>query len=102
MARNCEWVTRLSLDVDYVFLNWRAYHWPDCGCFGQAIHAWESPGGIWITMALGVAGSLVATYLGRTLGWYAADQSAVFLMSILGAMLLLLLYRVIRRRPARA
>jgi uncharacterized membrane protein YeaQ/YmgE (transglycosylase-associated protein family) len=62
----------------------------------------KDPGGIWITMALGVAGSLVATYLGRTLGWYAADQSAGFLMSILGAMLLLLLYRVIRRRPARA
>jgi uncharacterized membrane protein YeaQ/YmgE (transglycosylase-associated protein family) len=62
----------------------------------------KDPGGIWITMALGVAGSLVATYLGRTLGWYAADRSAGFLMSILGAMLLLLLYRVIRRRPARA
>ncbi len=63
----------------------------------------KDPGGIWITMALGVAGSLMATYLGRALGLYAAGQSAGFIMSVVGAMLLLLLYRMfIRRRPARA
>jgi uncharacterized membrane protein YeaQ/YmgE (transglycosylase-associated protein family) len=45
----------------------------------------------------------MATYLGRALGLYAAGQSAGFIMSVVGAMLLLLLYRMfIRRRPARA
>ena len=53
-------------------------------------------------MALGVAGSLIATYLGRALGLYATGQSAGFIMSILGAMLLLFLYRIFRRPPVRA
>ena len=44
-------------------------------------------------MALGVVGALVARYLGRALGLYATGQSAGLMMSILGAMLLLLLYR---------
>jgi predicted nucleotidyltransferase len=48
----------------------------------------KDPGGIWTTMALGVAGSFVATNLGRTLGWHATGLSAGFVMSILGAMLL--------------
>jgi len=53
----------------------------------------KDPGGIRITMALGVVGALVARYLGRALGLYATGQSAGLMMSILGAMLLLLLYR---------
>jgi uncharacterized membrane protein YeaQ/YmgE (transglycosylase-associated protein family) len=72
------------------------------GAIAKLLMPGKDPGGIWITMALGVAGSLVATYLGRVLGWYATGQSAGFIMSILGAMLLLLLYRFIRRPPVRA
>jgi uncharacterized membrane protein YeaQ/YmgE (transglycosylase-associated protein family) len=73
------------------------------GAIAKLLMPGKDPGGIWITMALGVAGSLMATYLGRALGLYAAGQSAGFIMSVVGAMLLLLLYRMfIRRRPARA
>ena len=72
------------------------------GALAKLFMPGKDPGGIWITMALGVAGSLVATYLGRALGWSATGQSAGFVMSILGAMLLLLLYRFMRPRPARA
>jgi uncharacterized membrane protein YeaQ/YmgE (transglycosylase-associated protein family) len=72
------------------------------GAIAKLLMPGKDPGGIWITMVLGVAGSLVATYLGRALGWYATGQSAGFIMSILGAMLLLLLYRFIRRPPVRA
>lgn len=72
------------------------------GALAKLIMPGQDPGGIWITMALGVAGSLVATYLGRALGWYATGQSAGFVRSVLGALLLLLLYRFIRGRPAKA
>jgi uncharacterized membrane protein YeaQ/YmgE (transglycosylase-associated protein family) len=73
------------------------------GAIAKLLMPGKDPGGIWITMALGVAGSLIATYLGRALGLYATGQSAGFIMSILGAMLLLLLYRMfMRRRPASA
>jgi uncharacterized membrane protein YeaQ/YmgE (transglycosylase-associated protein family) len=72
------------------------------GAVAKLLMPGNDPGGIWITMALGVAGSVVATYLGRVLGLYATGQSAGFIMSVLGAMLLLLFYRFFRRPPARA
>ena len=56
----------------------------------------RDPGGILITMLLGIAGSLVAGYLGRILGLYREGQAAGFLMSVLGAILLLIVYRMIR------
>ena len=72
------------------------------GAIAKLLMPGRDPGGILVTMALGVAGALVATFLGRSLGWYAADQSAGFLMSIVGAVLILFLYRlVVHRRPAR-
>ena len=72
------------------------------GALAKLLMPGKDPGGIWITMALGVAGSIVATYLGRVLGLYATGQSAGFVMSILGAMLLLFIYRlIVQRRAAR-
>jgi uncharacterized membrane protein YeaQ/YmgE (transglycosylase-associated protein family) len=72
------------------------------GALAKLLMPGKDPGGIWITMALGVAGSLIATYLGRVVGLYATGQSAGFIMSVLGAMLLLLAYRFFRRPPVRA
>ena len=57
----------------------------------------KDPGGIVITILLGIVGSVVATFLGRALGLYAAGAAAGFIMSVLGAILLLLIYRMIRR-----
>jgi uncharacterized membrane protein YeaQ/YmgE (transglycosylase-associated protein family) len=62
----------------------------------------KEPGGIWITMAIGIAGSILATYLGQAIGWYQAGQGAGFIMSVVGAILLLLIYRVIRGAMAKA
>ena len=45
-------------------------------------------------MLLGLAGSFIAGYLGRMVGWYQEGQSAGFIMSVLGAILLLFLYRM--------
>jgi uncharacterized membrane protein YeaQ/YmgE (transglycosylase-associated protein family) len=62
----------------------------------------KDPGGIWITMLIGIAGSIFATYLGQAIGWYQAGQGAGFIMSVVGAILLLLIYRVIRGAMAKA
>jgi uncharacterized membrane protein YeaQ/YmgE (transglycosylase-associated protein family) len=49
-------------------------------------------------MLIGIAGSFVASYLGQKLGWYEPGQPASFIASVIGAMLLLLLYRLIAPR----
>jgi len=72
------------------------------GAVAKLVMPGKDPGGIWITMALGILGSIVATYLGRVIGWYKEGQSAGFLMSILGAVLLLAIYRWIRGKKASA
>jgi uncharacterized membrane protein YeaQ/YmgE (transglycosylase-associated protein family) len=69
------------------------------GAIAKLVMPGRDPGGIFVTMMLGVAGSLVARLIGRILGLYAAGQGAGFIMSILGAVLLLVIYRaVIHRR----
>lgn len=60
----------------------------------------KDPGGIIITMLLGIAGSVVATWLGRVLGMYGPEQSAGFIMSVVGAIILLAIYHMFRRRTA--
>jgi len=58
----------------------------------------RDPGGMVVTIALGIAGALVAGYLGRALGWYRANETAGFIMATLGAVLLLFLYRRVAAR----
>jgi uncharacterized membrane protein YeaQ/YmgE (transglycosylase-associated protein family) len=60
----------------------------------------RDPGGCIITILLGIAGSFVASYLGQAMGWYAPGQPAGFIFSVIGAMILLLIYRMLfgRRR----
>ena len=55
----------------------------------------RDPGGCIITILLGVAGAFVAGYLGRLLGWYQPGEAAGFIASVIGAMILLLIYRLI-------
>ena len=59
-------------------------------------------GGIITTMLIGIGGSLVFTYLGRLLGFYAEGESAGFIASILGAMLILFIYRFFKKKSAQA
>lgn len=58
----------------------------------------NDPGGIIVTMLLGVAGSFVAGYLGRAAGWYSEGEPVSFIASVVGAILLLLVYRLAFRR----
>lgn len=72
------------------------------GAIAKLIMPGPQPGGILATMLLGVAGALVAGWLGWAVGIYEAGEAAGFLASILGAVLLLLIYRLIVGRTARA
>ena len=58
----------------------------------------KDPGGFIITVIIGIAGSILATFLGQTLGFYTAGAGAGFIMSVLGAMLLLWLYRMFAKK----
>jgi uncharacterized membrane protein YeaQ/YmgE (transglycosylase-associated protein family) len=68
------------------------------GALAKLIMPGKDPGGIFATMMLGVAGALVAGFLGRMLGLYAPGQRAGWIMSAFGAILLLALYRLITHR----
>ena len=70
------------------------------GAVAKLLMPGNDPGGIIVTMLIGIAGSFVATWLGRAIGWYQEGQAAGFIMSVLGAILLLGVYHVIRRKMA--
>ena len=70
------------------------------GAVAKLLMPGRDPGGCLITMLLGIAGALIAGYLGRAIGWYEPGEPAGFIASVIGAMLILLLYRFfLRRRP---
>lgn len=68
------------------------------GIVAKLLMPGRDPGGFIITMLLGVAGAFVATYLGQALGWYEAGEGAGFIGAVVGAVILLIIYRVIRKR----
>ena len=72
------------------------------GAIAKLIMPGRDPGGIFITMLLGVAGAFIAGFLGRSLGWYHENESAGLIASVIGAVILLALYRMVvgRRRLA--
>lgn len=72
------------------------------GALAKLIMPGKDPGGIFITMLLGIAGSLVAGYLGRAMGWYTEGQGAGLIMSVIGAILLLAIYRIFKKGKAGA
>ncbi len=72
------------------------------GALAKLIMPGKDPGGLVITMLLGIAGSLLAGFLGRALGLYQAGQGAGLIMSVVGAILLLLVYRLLKRGSAGA
>jgi len=65
------------------------------GFIAKLLMPGRDPGGCIITMLIGIAGAFVASYLGQKIGWYEPGQPASFIGSVVGAMLLLLLYRLI-------
>ena len=65
------------------------------GVVAKLLMPGRDPGGCIITILLGIAGSFLASYLGRAMGWYHEGEPAGFVFSVIGAMILLLIYRMI-------
>jgi uncharacterized membrane protein YeaQ/YmgE (transglycosylase-associated protein family) len=65
------------------------------GAIAKLLMPGRDPGGFIVTMLLGIAGALLGGFVGRTAGWYGPNDGAGFLMSLLGAILLLAIYRMV-------
>jgi uncharacterized membrane protein YeaQ/YmgE (transglycosylase-associated protein family) len=71
------------------------------GAIAKLLMPGRDPGGIIVTMLLGIVGAVLGGFLGRTLGFYQPGEPAGMIVSIVGAVLVLLVYRaIVRRRPA--
>ncbi|HVH07800.1 MAG TPA: GlsB/YeaQ/YmgE family stress response membrane protein [Myxococcota bacterium] len=72
------------------------------GALAKLFMPGDDPGGIIVTMLLGIAGAMAAGFLGRAVGWYGPNEAGPGIVAaIVGSMLLLGLYRVFRRRTPR-
>ena len=65
------------------------------GVVAKLLTPGRDPGGCIITILLGIAGSFLAGFLGRAMGWYAEGEPAGFIFSVVGAIILLLIYRMV-------
>jgi uncharacterized membrane protein YeaQ/YmgE (transglycosylase-associated protein family) len=70
------------------------------GVIAKFLMPGRDPGGFIITIVLGIVGALVGGMLGRAVGWYGPNETAGFFMALLGAILLLVFYRLFTRRHA--
>jgi uncharacterized membrane protein YeaQ/YmgE (transglycosylase-associated protein family) len=70
------------------------------GALAKLLMPGRDPGGWIVTILLGIAGALLGGWLGRVAGWYGPNDSAGFLMSLVGAIILLALYRLVVVRRA--
>jgi uncharacterized membrane protein YeaQ/YmgE (transglycosylase-associated protein family) len=78
--------------------------WIIIGGIAGAIAKWlmpgRDPGGCIVTILLGIAGAVVAGWLGQRIGWYQPGQGAGFLAAIVGALIILGIYRLVAGRRA--
>jgi len=70
------------------------------GVIAKLLMPGRDPGGVVVTILLGIAGAVLGGWIGQALGLYGPQQSAGFFMALLGAIVLLLLYRVLFRRTS--
>jgi uncharacterized membrane protein YeaQ/YmgE (transglycosylase-associated protein family) len=71
------------------------------GIVAKLLMPGKDPGGFIITTLLGIAGAFVARYIGQAAGWYGPTEPAGFIASVVGAILLLLVYRLAFGRRVR-
>ena len=69
------------------------------GLLAKMLTPGRDPAGFFITAAIGIAGSLLATYGGQAMGFYQAGEPAGFIGSLIGAIILLVIYHMVRRKP---
>jgi uncharacterized membrane protein YeaQ/YmgE (transglycosylase-associated protein family) len=71
------------------------------GVIAKLLMPGRDPGGFIVTILLGIAGALLGGFIGQALGFYQEGEGAGMIMAVLGAILLLGIYRMVVRRPAR-
>ena len=71
------------------------------GAIAKLLMPGRDPGGFIVTILLGIAGALLGGFLGRAMGWYDEGDAAGFLMSLVGAVVLLAIYRMAIGRRTR-
>ena len=67
------------------------------GILAKFLMPGRDPGGLIITILIGIAGALIGGFIGRAVGWYGEGDPVGFVMALLGSIVLLLLYRMIAR-----
>jgi uncharacterized membrane protein YeaQ/YmgE (transglycosylase-associated protein family) len=67
------------------------------GLLAKFVMPGRDPGGFFVTAAIGIIGSLIATYGGKALGIYSGEETAGFIGAFVGAIILLILYRLLMR-----
>jgi len=67
------------------------------GIVAKLLMPGRDPGGFIVTTLLGIAGALIATWLGQAIGWYGEGEAAGFIGAVVGAIILLVIYRLVRR-----
>jgi uncharacterized membrane protein YeaQ/YmgE (transglycosylase-associated protein family) len=70
------------------------------GACAKLLMPGKDPGGFIVTILLGIGGAFLATFLGKTVGWYEPGQTAGFFGALVGAVLILWIYRVARKKKA--
>jgi len=70
------------------------------GLSARAMMPGKGPDGFWATTAVGVGGALIAIVIGHYAGWWHRGDAPGFILSLVGAIMLLALYRVLRGKPA--
>jgi uncharacterized membrane protein YeaQ/YmgE (transglycosylase-associated protein family) len=68
------------------------------GAVAKLLMPGKDPGGCIITILLGIAGALLAGFVGQAVGWYDAGEGAGFIAAIIGAFIILFIYRLVARR----
>jgi uncharacterized membrane protein YeaQ/YmgE (transglycosylase-associated protein family) len=87
----------MNLMSDYGIFGWIIIG-AVAGIIAKAIMPGRDPGGCIVTILLGIAGALLAGFLGNMLGWYRPGQGAGFIAAIIGAIIILFIYRLVAGR----
>ena len=87
----------MNLLADYGWLGWILIG-AIAGAIARAVMPGRDPGGCIITILLGIGGAALAGFLGNQLGWYERGEGAGFIAAILGAILILFIWRLIAGR----
>ncbi|MGJ7496849.1 GlsB/YeaQ/YmgE family stress response membrane protein [Variovorax sp. RT4R15] len=68
------------------------------GLIARAVKPGNDSAGFIVTTLIGIAGSFGATYLGQAMGWYRVGETAGFIVSVLGAIVLLIIWGLVKRK----